>query len=58
MTGNRWDLHRILKDIYFRDFAKEISETISIPTVICGDIKEYCSVEKLLNKSNIDLFFI
>lgn len=54
--GEKFDRYKIQNDIYFKDFAKEISNIIKIPIIIVGGIKEYSTVDKLLNDSNIKYF--
>lgn len=56
LIGREFDGFKIQRDIYFGDYAAEISKIVNLPIIVVGGIKNYYAVEELLNNSNIEFF--
>lgn len=57
-VGKTFDGHEIKKEGYFLEYAKIISEEISIPVITVGGFENIDSIEKILSETNIDYFAI
>ena len=44
------------KELYFRNWTKEVKKRVSVPIIMMGGIKSYQSVEEMLKNNEADLF--
>ncbi len=56
MVGEEFDGHKLQPEGYFLEYAKIISEEISIPMITVGGFKNMSSMEEILNETRIDFF--
>lgn len=56
MIGEAFDGYKIQKEGYFVEYAKVISNEISIPIISVGGFKDISKIQNILNESNIEFF--
>ncbi|MBX4270047.1 NADH:flavin oxidoreductase [Clostridium estertheticum] len=56
MIGEAFDGYELQKEGYFVEYAKVISDEVSIPTISVGGFKDISKIENILNESNIEFF--
>lgn len=56
MVGQIFDGYKLKEEGYFLEYAKIISDTVSIPVITVGGFKDLNTIEKVFNETNISYF--
>lgn len=56
MVGESFDQHKLQKEGYFVEFAKEIADLVNIPVITVGGFSNIDSIKKTFEETNIDYF--